>query len=149
MKWIDLPPVWLAGCLALVWGLRSPTRPPYLMFEGQVTFGTLLVLSGLVLMVLAVWEMRRHRTTVIPHLNPDALVTTGIFRWTRNPIYLGDVLVLVGLILRWNAHWSAFLLIPIFVWIISTRFIRAEEERLRTHFGATFVDYAEVTRRWF
>ena len=48
-------------------------------------------------MVLAIMEMRRARTTIIPHLDPKALIAGGIFRYTRNPIYLADVLILLGI----------------------------------------------------
>jgi Putative protein-S-isoprenylcysteine methyltransferase len=76
--------------------------------------GGLLVGAGLVLMLLAVAEMRRRKTTVIPHLEADALVTTGVFSRSRNPIYLGDALVLAGLALRWDAP-VALLLVPLFM----------------------------------
>jgi protein-S-isoprenylcysteine O-methyltransferase Ste14 len=108
----------------------------------------MLVIAGLILMVLAVWQMWRHKTTVIPHLDPDALVTSGIFNVTRNPIYLGDLLVLLGLILRWNAHAVTFVLLPLFVWIIARRFIQPEEQRLYTAFGSDFETYCLKTRRW-
>ena len=144
MKWIDLPPIWLAACAACVW--FAPKVTPYL--PAQSLIGAVLVAVGLVLMCLAVFEMRRHRTTVIPHMHASSLVTSGIFAVSRNPIYLGDAFVLGGLILRWHAHPILFLLIPIFMWIIAYRFIRAEEDRLKEGFGDAFVAYCDTTRRW-
>jgi protein-S-isoprenylcysteine O-methyltransferase Ste14 len=64
--------------------------------------GVGLVMVGLILMGLAVTEMRMKKTTVLPHLQASHLVRTGIFARTRNPIYLGDVFVLVGCILWWG-----------------------------------------------
>jgi protein-S-isoprenylcysteine O-methyltransferase Ste14 len=98
-------------------------------------------------MVAAVLIMQRHRTTVIPHLEAAQLVTTGVFKWTRNPIYLGDAMVLAGLILRWDAV-LALPLVPLFVWIIEKRFILPEERRLRRKFTAQFGRYYTTTRRW-
>ena len=92
MKWIDLPPVWLVGCLWIVYELRSPAP----LFAGQNGVGVVLMGVALALMGAAVVEMRRKCTTVIPHRQPDALVTSGVFRLTRNPIYLGDVVFLSG-----------------------------------------------------
>ena len=105
-----------------------------------------MVGGGLLLMVLAVFEMRRARTTPIPHMQPSALVTSGIFSRSRNPIYLGDALILAGLALRWG--WPTLILVPLFMAVIQDRFIRAEEERLNTAFGPDYTRWAAKTRRW-
>ena len=98
-------------------------------------------------MALAVIEMRRHRTTVIPHREADHLVTTGVFKWTRNPIYLGDALVLLGFILHWDAVLSLAIL-PIFIMAIDNGFIVYEGVRLRRKFSSDFERYTRDTRRW-
>ena len=147
-RWVDLPPVWLAGALALAW-MQAQHLSLGLTFGGAWAdfAGGLLLGGGLILMALAVIEMRRQRTTIIPHMEADRLVTSGIFKRTRNPIYLGDALVLLGLILSWDAVLSLPLL-PIFVWIIERRFIIPEENRLRRKFRADFARYERATRRW-
>lgn len=148
IRWIDIPPVWLALCVLLAW--TQKTWAPLGLGFGPVwadLLGGLLVGAGLLLMALAVYEMRRHRTTVIPHLEADALVTTGIFSRSRNPIYLGDSLVLAGLILYWDAV-LALPLVPVFVWVIEKRFIVPEEARLKRKFLADFTRYTQQTRRW-
>jgi protein-S-isoprenylcysteine O-methyltransferase Ste14 len=80
-------------------------------------------------------------------MEPDALVTTGVFARTRNPIYLGDAAILAGLVLFWQA-WPSLVLVPLFVWLITDRFIRPEEERLHARFGVRFEQWAQRTRRW-
>ncbi len=100
------------------------------------------------MMLLAVSEMRKHRTNVTPHLNAVHLVVSGIFKRSRNPIYLGDVLILTGLILRWDAV-LALPLIPVFISILERRFIVLEENRLRITFRANFAKYCQRVRRWF
>ena len=148
MRWLDMPPVWLLGCLVLAWG-QAAYYPAGLSFGGAWSefAGGLLVGGGVVLMALALSEFRRHRTTVIPHETPERLIQTGIFSRTRNPIYLGDALVLAGLILWWDAV-LALPLVPIFVWVIEKRFIEPEEDRMRRKFRMDFARYCEKTRRW-
>ena len=91
--------------------------------------------------------MRRHRTTIIPHLQASSLVSTGIFARSRNPIYVGDVLILTGVILRFDAILS-LALVPIFVWWIERHFIVPEEDRMRRVFRAEFARYEQKVRRW-
>ncbi|MGI1661133.1 methyltransferase family protein [Palleronia sp. KMU-117] len=148
MKFVDLPPVWLAAFLALAW-VQADRFSFGLGFGGGWAgfLGGLLVGGGVLLMLLAVAEFRRRRTTVIPHREADAMVTSGIYARTRNPIYLGDAMVLAGLILYWNAVLS-LPLIPIFVWLIERRFIIPEEDRLRRKFRADFARYEARVRRW-
>lgn len=148
MKWIDLPPVWLLACLGLAWWQK--TYHTLGLSFGPVwadLLGGLLVGGGVILALLAVYEMRRHRTTIMPHQTAARLVTSGIFKRTRNPIYLGDALILTGLILYWDAV-LALPLIPVFVWIIETRFIEPEEARLKQKFPRDFHRYSADTRRW-
>jgi len=147
LQWIDMPPIWLAACLVLAWWQK--TIWPVGSF-GPVwadLLGGLLVGGGVLLMALAVFEMQRHKTTLIPHKEAARLVTTGIFSRSRNPIYLGDSMLLAGLILYWDAV-LALPLVPLFVWLIEKRFILPEEMRLRRKFLAEFSKYEQQTRRW-
>lgn len=148
MKWLDMPPVWLAGCIALAW-VQARYLAFGLGFGGGWAdlLGGLLVGGGVVLMALAFAEFRRHATTVIPHNTPSALIQSGIFARTRNPIYLGDALILAGLILRFDAV-LALVLVPVFVWVIERRFIVPEEDRMRRAFRADFARYEQKVRRW-
>jgi protein-S-isoprenylcysteine O-methyltransferase Ste14 len=148
LKWLDIPPVWLVAFLALAW-LQATRYPARLDFGGAWAdfAGGLLLGGGILLMVLALAEFRRHKTTPVPHMTPERMIQSGIFSRTRNPIYLGDVLILTGLILRWDAVLS-LPLIPVFVWIIEKRFIIPEEDRLRRTFRVDFARYAQKVRRW-
>ncbi len=142
MKWIDLPPIWLLVFAVLTWFSKTILTLPL-----PTWLGTGLVIFGIALIVMAVLQMTRKRTTPIPHMQPSALVDDGIFGFSRNPIYLGDAIVLAGLSLRWDAP-LGLLLVPVFMWVIQTRFIIAEEARLKDAFGPAFVAYQARTRRW-
>ena len=148
MRWLDIPPVWLAAALAVAWW-QSGQFSYGLSFGGAWAdfLGGLLVGAGVLLALLAVYEMRRQRTTVVPHREAQALVSTGIFSRTRNPIYLGDLLILAGFILSWDAVLSVPLL-PILLWVLEKRFVIPEEDRLRRKYRAEFARFCEKTRRW-
>ncbi len=148
MRLIDTPPVWLVGFAALAW-MQARALPLGLSLDGAITdlLSGILIGGGIVLAIMAVVEFCRHRTTVIPHETPSAMVQSGIYKRSRNPIYVGDVLILTGLILRFDAVLS-LVLIPIFVWLLERRFIIPEEDRLRRTFRADFARYERKTRRW-
>lgn len=148
MRWLDIPPVWLAAALAVAWW-QSGQFSYGLSFGGAWAdfLGGLLVGAGVLLALLAVHEMRRQRTTVVPHREAQALVSTGIFSRTRNPIYLGDLLILAGFILSWDAVLSLPLL-PILLWVLEKRFVIPEEDRLRRKYRAEFARFCEKTHRW-
>ena len=146
MKWIDLPPVWLAVFAALGW-VQAVWLPVGSFGAFGDWLGGGLVLLGLGLAVAAAVEFRRARTTIIPHEEPTSIVTSGVYRLSRNPIYLGDALILAGLGLRWDSV-LALVLVPVFVAVITRRFILPEEARLRARFGAEFSALAARVRRW-
>ena len=146
--WVDIPPVWLLGFLAVAWAQATYLPLGFGAGADFIRFvGGLLVGGGVVLIALAAYEMARQRTTILPHRPAGRLVTTGIFSRSRNPIYLGDTLILTGLCLGWDAIGS-LPLVPIFVWIIEQRFILQEEAGLRRNFRADFARYCHNTRRW-
>ncbi|MCK4713268.1 MAG: isoprenylcysteine carboxylmethyltransferase family protein [Marinosulfonomonas sp.] len=148
MKQIELPPVWLAAFIALAWA-QSTYYPMGLDF-GPVwadLLGGLLVGGGLLAMLMAVVEFYRHKTTIIPRRDSTHFVQSGIYKRSRNPIYLGDAMILAGLILRWDAV-LALPLIPIFVWVIERRFIIGEEKHLRRTYRAQYAAYEKKVRRW-
>jgi len=148
LKWIDIPPVWLLVAAILAW-VQGTYYPNGLSFGGAWAdfAGGILVGGGLLLMLLAAFEMRKHRTTMIPHRDADTMVQSGIFSRSRNPIYLGDVLVLAGLVLRFDAV-LALPLVPLLLWVLEKRFVIPEEDRLRVKFRANFARYCQKTRRW-
>lgn len=144
---LDIPPVWLIICLGLAYLVGWITAGLTSSFALTKALGALLACAGIALMFWALATFRAHATSVVPHQMPKRMITTGPFAFSRNPIYLGDAMVLAGAILWWG-HWLALVLIPTFVLVIQRRFIAPEEGRLKESFGADFQKYAEKTRKW-
>jgi protein-S-isoprenylcysteine O-methyltransferase Ste14 len=109
--------------------------------------GSVLLILGIALAAIASGLFKRAGTPVIPFEPSTALVTSGPYRFTRNPMYLGLVLILLGAAMLFGAL-GAFLPIPVFVWIIQTQFIAGEERFLEEIFGAQYLAYKGRVRRW-
>ena len=99
--------------------------------------------------VAGVAQFRRHGTTIDPTApeRASALVTTGVFGVTRNPMYLGMTAVLLGLGV-WTGNAAALVPALLFVPFITAVQIRAEEAAMRRLFGPAFDAYAARTPRW-
>lgn len=141
------PPLVMLLCAASGYLLARAWPWPILLVPAWVVVA--LMLAGLALNLLPKLAFRRARTTVNP-LRPAAatsLVTGGIYRHTRNPMYLGQALVLLGGML-WLGSAAALLVVPLFVgWI--TRFqILPEERVLSARFGADYAAFRRAVRRW-
>jgi len=141
-----MPPVWLIAAIVAAWML-SGLVPGWGFGTWAAYAGPILVLAALGIMLVAVMEFNRAKTTIIPRNQPHALISSGVYRYSRNPIYLADAMLLCGLILRWEAV-LALPLVPIFAWVIRKRFITGEELRLAEVFPVEFEAYRSRTRRW-
>ncbi len=144
---IDLPPVWLVACIAAAWGLAAYVPVLQVSVPAQSVAGWVLIGAGAALMLYAIAAFWRFKTSVIPRQTPSALIDTGPYRLSRNPIYLADLLVLVGIVLLLGAL-SAWITVPLFWAAIQYRFILPEEAVLRETFGAPYEAYCRSVRRW-
>lgn len=142
------PPIVGLLVAALMWGLAA--LPPPLATPAGVRYALVvaLVLAGLGFDLLGLIAFVRSRTTINP-LNPrksSALVTSGVYRITRNPMYLGMALLLLAWAVYLAALWS-FVGLALFVAYI-TRFQIVPEERILRGKFSGFDDYATRVRRW-
>ncbi len=142
MKWIDLPPVWTIAALVL-----AKSLPIDAGLAKAPTFGGIVLCVAAALIGASLVEFARVKTTVIPHQDPSALITSGIFRLSRNPIYLADLLILAGFSLIWG-KFIGLVLVPVLGFVLITRFIAGEEARLHARFGPEYAAYCARTRRW-
>jgi protein-S-isoprenylcysteine O-methyltransferase Ste14 len=106
-----------------------------------------LAVSGGITALWAVLLFQRQGTTTHPNAESTRLVTSGPYRFTRNPMYLGLLLILIALGL-WLQSLTALLLSPLFVVVLNTNHILPEERRLIIRFGQDYETYLARTRRW-
>lgn len=145
------PPVIDGLCAGLMWLVARAT--PALQWQWDTTWrwGLLagLALAGGLVALSGLWAFQQARTTFNP-LHPErasALVQGGIYRHTRNPMYLGMALVLLGWAC-WLAHPLAYACIPLALWYLQRFQIQPEERVLLAHFGAPYAAYCQRVRRW-
>ena len=145
-----VPPLLVAGLIAVLMGLSGTKLPGFeLAWTARLTFALPILLLGLGVCLAGVLSFRRARTTVNP-LQPQqasALVEAGIYRYSRNPMYLGFAIIL--------AAWALVLASPLtllgvvaFVLYMNRFKIPAEEWALETLFGESFARYRARVRRW-
>ncbi len=115
--------------------------------EGGRLFGLALGISGVLLDVSAMAVMARADTSILPHHAASRLVTTGPFAWTRNPIYLGNTLLLAGLGFVTPVRWFIPLALAA-AFAVDRLAIRREEAHLRARFGDAWDAYACSVPRW-
>jgi protein-S-isoprenylcysteine O-methyltransferase Ste14 len=109
--------------------------------------GILPLTVGIILNLLADRSFKRRKTTVKPREKPSALVTDGIFRLSRHPMYLGMVLILAGIAILLGSVTPWFILLAL-VALFQVRFVRMEECMLEQTFGAAYRAYKKRVRRW-
>lgn len=145
-----LPPVLLLGALVVAiildWIPLHFLSPP-VGFNVQVLAGLVLTVGGFWLAWSARALFEREGTNVIPTQPALKVVTSGPYRYTRNPMYLGMVIVLLGLSLVFSLEWGV-ILTPV-LWLVLDRMIVAREEAyLSRKFGAEYQALLNRTRRW-
>jgi protein-S-isoprenylcysteine O-methyltransferase Ste14 len=143
------PPAVALAFAALMWMLAHAT--PYVSSPaaGRAVVAVILAVAGVSISLTAMISFRHARTTVNPMRPGSAstLVTGGIYRYTRNPMYLGLLIVLLGWAV-WLANAPALVFLPGFVLYIYCFQIAPEERTLAKLFGAEYQAYLASVRRW-
>ena len=147
---LKVPPPVVALCLAmLMWLVATPALSFTATFGVRVGLAVALAAIGQGISIAGIVAFRRARTTVNP-LKPDAasaLVSGGVYRATRNPMYLGLLVTLIGWA-AWLSNPAALLFLPIFVLYINRFQIVPEERALLKLFGAEYTAYRRSVRKW-
>lgn len=141
------PPILLLLHLLAAYLLNKFLLLPLSFPKVLVWIGYALVLIGLGLSASAVARFMRARTTLDPHGAVSNIVTTGPYRFSRNPIYIGMVCFLIGFPLIFKSYWG-LILSPIFIGLMNTLVIQHEEAYLEKKFGETYTSYKSRVRRW-
>jgi len=140
------PPLIFLAFLALGWVLARKLLPPYDVPHG-VAIGAVLFVAALAFAFWARSTMVRARTNINPFKPTTAIVSTGPFGWTRNPLYLSMTVAYIGLALLLHAA-AAILLLPVVLIIVTFGVIRREETYLERKFGTEYREYRGRVRRW-
>ncbi|WP_299812037.1 isoprenylcysteine carboxylmethyltransferase family protein [uncultured Roseibium sp.] len=147
---LKVPPVIVLVLAALLLWVGAWLMPHLsIALPGRKLLAVLLVLAGLVPGIQAILAFRQRKTTTNPMRpeNASVLVTDGVYRFTRNPMYLGILALLLAEAI-WLGTLTALIIVPGFVWYMTEFQIKPEEERLTDLFGAPYRDYLGRVRRW-
>ena len=127
-----------------IWYVFSSSNPKniFLMSTGWV-----LIISGLTCNVIAANQFIKAKTSIIPLTESSFLVKKGIFRFSRNPMYTGMTIFLIGLGVILNNFYNIVVIIGFFL-LIRNKFVMKEEELLKETFGEEYLSYIKEVRRW-
>ena len=142
-----LPPIYFLIALAVMIGLyfifpiARGVPPPYNYL------GVLPIVAGALMVIWAANFFSKVGTTIKPFKQSTQLVTRGLYKYTRNPMYLGMAFILIGIAI-YLGKIAPFFIIPLFIGLIQQNFIRMEEKALQDTFGDEYAEYKKRARRW-
>ena len=142
------PPVVTLICALLIY-LSKPFFPE-LTFNYSNQLCLFFLISGFSIILISFQTFKKEKTTINPIKieKASSLVTSGIFKYSRNPMYLGMVLILISIAIKFSFYGGVFL-IGFFVYYITIFQILPEEKAMQKLFGEDFTNYKNKTRRWF
>ncbi len=116
---------------------------------GQDWIGTCVFTGAIIIMAYAAFLFKRAKTTVNPFRPEQAsvIIDTGIYRLSRNPMYLAMALIIGGASLKWGQGLGFLILAGFIIYMTETQ-IKPEERALAEKFGAPYIDYTNTVRRW-
>jgi protein-S-isoprenylcysteine O-methyltransferase Ste14 len=142
-----VPPVYLLASMGLMYVLDRWMPIAEYLPESLKFLAAVFLAVGLVMIFTSFGLFVKADTGVVPFSEAKALVTSGFYRITRNPMYLGMLFILVGAAFKFGSL-GALLPLPAFVAVIHYNFILGEEVFLEEAFGKEFLDYKNRVRRW-
>ena len=142
-----LPPLYLLAAIIIMVVLGIIIPIGYWLLSLWRYVGIMFILIGFILIAVSRTLFRQLGTPLPPGVQATVLVTKGIFQHTRNPMYLGGVVMLVGIAILLGSF-SPVIVIPFFIWTIQSNFILQEEKWMESWFGESYLEYKKKTRRW-
>jgi protein-S-isoprenylcysteine O-methyltransferase Ste14 len=145
--WMRIPPplLFLATFAMGIWlDAELPCGTPPVVLRAP---GLVMIAAAILLITSAGGLFLRRKTTIIPHGRAATLVTSGPYRITRNPMYVGLALCHFGAALALGALWPLGMVV-VGLWVLQTKTIPYEEDALRVVFGEAYVGYTRRVRRW-
>lgn len=142
-----LPPHYFAISVVLMLVLNVFSPWGNLDFSGSILLGLLFIVAGIGLVLYCRHQFRQAETPTKPKHIPTKLVDSGPFGFSRNPVYLGGLAVLVGVALVLGAV-SPWVIVIVFALLIHHAFVLPEEEFLQECLGEEYMEYCKKVRRW-
>jgi protein-S-isoprenylcysteine O-methyltransferase Ste14 len=143
-----LPPRLFQICLVLIAALDVVFGERPIFASGAVlALGILTFLAGAALTLGGAGQFNRRKTNINTFRKPDHLVTDGLFRYSRNPMYLGFSTALIGAAIIFNSF-IGLAVAAAFILITDRWYIAFEETLMAETFGQAYADYRQTTRRW-
>ena len=142
-----LPPIYLLLALVVMTGLHLVVPVHRYWSFPLALMGAVPLVLGILLNMTADRQFKRHETTVKPFQQSSALVTAFPFSISRNPMYLGLSLLLLGVALLLGTA-AALIPVVIFPYVMDRIFIRMEEKMLAETFGREWEEYQSRVRKW-
>ncbi|HSJ87743.1 MAG TPA: isoprenylcysteine carboxylmethyltransferase family protein [Anaerolineales bacterium] len=141
------PPLVALLFIAIAYFLGRFVPLPFLVPPILRNIGLLLTFIGFLCGIGALLEFRKARTTLDPHGSSKQIVSSGVYRFSRNPIYVGFLMMVVGLPLTSGFYWG-IVLAPFYIMMMNRLVIQHEEAYLEKKFGKTYTSYTSQVRRW-
>ncbi len=141
------PPILLVVAILAGYGLQQVWALGLTNWPGWYVAGWALVGAAVVILVAGWVQFYRGKTNIQPHRPASNLLQSGLYRFSRNPIYLAGLLLLLGIALLMNNLWIV-LLVPVSKFVFDRFIIAREEAYLERAFGEVYLDYKRSVRRW-
>lgn len=141
------PPLITAAVILLGYGLHWIVPLPISQSPVLFTLGCTVILLALSIIAIAAISFFRAKTHIEPWKPTSAIISTGIFGISRNPIYIGLCISTLGAGFVLNSWWIVLAVVPL-VWLLTFFVIRLEESYLQRKFGQEYHDYQQRVRRW-
>lgn len=142
-----MPPGYLLIALFMMVATHWLVPGIILVFGPVRLSGFILVMIGVLLNIAADQAMKKFQTPVSPFAKTTILITWGVYSWTRNPMYLGLILLLAGISVLMGSLFPMMIML-FFALLMQNRFVKLEEKKLADEFKDVWVNYSKRTRRW-
>jgi len=152
MKFLQLkipPPAYALSIGVLMWVINQYFPIAHWIVSPWNKIGIVVIVAAFSMDLSSLFLFIKKHTTPNPFKpeNASHLVTSGLYKYTRNPMYVGLLTVLTGYAI-WLGSITPFLLLPVFFWLITEMQIKPEEAILEEKFGDQYLDYKNSVRRW-
>jgi protein-S-isoprenylcysteine O-methyltransferase Ste14 len=144
---ILLPPVWFLLSIISMVGLHLVLPVKQLFFPPITYLGLVAIALGIGTVLFCAYLFKRNQTVIVPFQESSYLIRESIFNYSRNPIYLGMIITLVGVGI-YLGSFTPVLIIPLFSVLIQELFIKEEERMLEAKFGEEYREYKASVKRW-